>query len=389
MLLYFFYFNISHFQLKTDVKQDLKALQRIKEAAEKAKIELSFSHETEINLPYLIGANSFSQKFSRSKLESLVKDLIDRTIPPCKEAMSQANITVDGLSEVILVGGMTRMPKVQQIVKDYFKREPSKSVNPDEAVAMGAAIQGGVLVGQVSDIVLVDITPYSLGVKTLGDIFAPIVQRCTAIPTKKSEIFTTSEDNQTYVDVCVYQGERSMVHQNTSLGDFRLGPIPARPRGMSKIEVTFEIDSSGIVHVSAMDVESNQVAKKTLKSNPRGLTKEELEKQAKEAEKERANDAKLRAAASAKINCESALHDLNSLLSNNESALDESTKTSISQKIEDFHKRLGVSPNKEEKYYLDLQQEVMDQIMKIRDMTKSSEDKPSTSESATEQKPAE
>ncbi|KII63161.1 Stress-70 protein, mitochondrial [Thelohanellus kitauei] len=369
-------------KLKTDVKQDLKALQRIKEAAEKAKIELSFVHETEINLPYLIGANSYSEKFSRSKLESLVSNLIERTLPPCTNAMKDAGVSLSDLSDVILVGGMTRMPKVQQAVKDFFKREPSKGVNPDEAVAMGAAIQGGVLVGHVTDIVLVDITPYSLGVKTLNDIFAPIVIKNTAIPTRKSEVFTTSEDNQTYVDIGVFQGERSMCHLNLHLGDFRLGPIPARPRGASKIEVIFEVDSNGIVNVTALDTETQIKANATIKSNPRGLSKEELEKLAKEAEKERANDAKLKAAATAKIACESQLHDLTNFLDKNREHINAADVEKCNTSITTFNTDINVSPNRDEQYYRNLSGRISEEISRIRSLMSQPTPTPSADTSA-------
>ncbi len=278
-----------------DLFKDKMALQRLREAAEKAKIELSTLLETEINLPYITadasGPKHLTIKLSRSKLESLCADIFDRLLQPCKKAIADAGIAVDKIDEVILVGGSTRMPKVQELVKKYFGKEPNKSVNPDEVVALGAAIQGGVLAGHVKDILLLDVTPLSLGIETLGGVTTKLIERNTTIPTRKSQVFSTAENNQTAVDIRVVQGEREFAKDNKLLGQFRLEGIPAAPRGVPQVEVTFDIDANGIVNVSAKDKATNKEQKITITSSS-GLTKDEIERMVQEAKSHEAEDKK-------------------------------------------------------------------------------------------------
>jgi molecular chaperone DnaK len=273
------------------------ALQRLKEATEKAKQELSSMHETEINLPYITadatGPKHLTLKLSRAKLESLCEDIFRRLTEPCKRAMADAKVSKDQIDEVILVGGSTRIPKVQQIVKELFGKEPNKSVNPDEVVAVGAAIQGGVLSGSVTDVLLLDVTPLSLGIETLGGIFTKLIDRNTTIPTKKSQIFSTAEDNQTSVDIRVFQGEREFAKDNKFLGQFRLDGIPAAPRGVPQIEVSFNIDANGIMNVAAKDKATGKEQKITITSSS-GLSKDEIEKMVKDAAEHEAQDKKER-----------------------------------------------------------------------------------------------
>ena len=278
-----------------DLYKDKMALQRLKEAAEKAKIELSTLFETEINLPYITadasGPKHLNMKLSRSKLESLCADIFDRLVQPCKKALADADMSPDKIDEVILVGGSTRMPKVQELVKKLFGREPNKSVNPDEVVAVGAAIQGGVLSGHVKDILLLDVTPLSLGIETLGGITTKLIERNTTIPTRKSQVFSTAEDSQTAVDIRVVQGEREFAKDNKLLGQFRLEGIPAAPRGVPQVEVTFDIDANGIVNVSAKDKATNKEQKITITSST-GLSKDEIERMVNEAKTHEAEDKK-------------------------------------------------------------------------------------------------
>lgn len=280
-----------------DLRQDKMALQRLKEAAEKAKQELSSMHETEINLPYITadatGPKHLTLKLSRAKLESLCEDIFRRLTEPCKRAMADAKISKDQIDEVVLVGGSTRIPKVQQIVKDLFGKEPNKSVNPDEVVAVGAAIQGGVLSGSVTDVLLLDVTPLSLGIETLGGIFTKLIDRNTTIPTKKSQVFSTAEDNQTSVDIRVFQGEREFAKDNKFLGQFRLDGIPAAPRGVPQIEVSFNIDANGIMNVAAKDKATGKEQKITITSSS-GLSKDEIDKMVKDAAEHESQDKKER-----------------------------------------------------------------------------------------------
>jgi len=270
-----------------DLKKDKMALQRLKEAAEKAKIELSSSQETEINLPFITadasGPKHLAIKLTRAKLEQLVDDLIKRTIEPCKKALSDAGMSDSDINEVVLVGGMTRMPKVQQVVKEFFKREPHKGVNPDEVVAIGAAIQAAVLKGEVKDVLLLDVTPLSLGIETLGGVFTRIIDRNTTVPTKKGQTFSTASDNQTAVTIRVFQGEREMANDNKLLGQFDLIGIPPAPRGIPQVEVTFDIDANGIVHVSAKDMATQKEQSIRITASS-GLSKEEIDKLVKEAQ---------------------------------------------------------------------------------------------------------
>ncbi|MBH0203572.1 MAG: molecular chaperone DnaK [Nitrospira sp.] len=286
-----------------DLRKDRMALQRLKESAERAKIELSSSQETEINLPFITadasGPKHMVTKLTRAKLEQLVDDLIQRTIEPCRKALSDAGVTAKDIQEIVLVGGMTRMPKVIQVVKEFFGKEPHRGVNPDEVVAIGAGIQGGVLKGEVKDVLLLDVTPLSLGIETLGGVFTKLIERNTTVPTKKSQVFSTAADNQTAVTIRVFQGEREMANDNKLLGQFDLVGIPPAPRGMPQVEVTFDIDANGIVHVSAKDLatQKEQSIKITASS---GLSKEEVEKFVRDAQSHTEDDKKRRKLAEAK-----------------------------------------------------------------------------------------
>ncbi len=294
-----------------DLRQDKLALQRLKEGAEKAKIELSSAQQTDINLPFITadasGPKHLNIKLTRSKMESLVDDLLERTKVPCQNALKDAGLKASDIDEVILVGGMTRMPKVQEIVKDFFGREPHKGVNPDEVVALGAAIQGGVLKGDVKDVLLLDVTPLSLGIETLGGVFARLIDRNTTIPTRKSQVFSTADDGQTAVTIQVFQGERELTAHNKLLGQFDLVGIPAAPRGMPQIEVTFDIDANGIVNVSAKDKATGKEQTIRIQSSG-GLSDSDIEKMVKDAESHASEDKKKKEAVEAKNKAESLIH---------------------------------------------------------------------------------
>jgi molecular chaperone DnaK len=296
-----------------DLRNDVLALQRLKESAEKAKIELSSSQQTEINLPYITadksGPKHLAIKITRAKFESLVEDLIEKTVEPCRIALKDAGLKISDVEDVILVGGMTRMPKVQETVKDFFGKEPRKDVNPDEAVAVGAAIQGGVLKGDVKDVLLLDVTPLSLGIETLGGVFTKLIQKNTTIPTKAQQVFSTADDNQSAVTIHVLQGERDMASGNKSLGQFNLEGIPPAPRGMPQIEVTFDIDANGILHVSAKDKATSKENKITIKANS-GLSESEIQRMVKDAEAHAAEDRKQMEVVTARNQLDSLVHSV-------------------------------------------------------------------------------
>jgi len=315
-----------------DLKSDKLALQRLKEAAEKAKVELSSAAQTEINLPFITadktGPKHINLKMTRAKLEALVEDLISRTIPPCKTALKDAGMSASEIQEVILVGGMTRMPKVIEEVKNFFGREPNKSVNPDEVVAMGAAIQAGVLQGDVKDVLLLDVTPLSLGIETLGGVSTKLIEKNTTIPTKKSQVFSTAEDNQPAVSIRVLQGEREMASDNKILGNFELVGIAPAPRGVPQIEVTFDIDANGIVNVSAKDKGTGKEQKIQIQASG-GLSEEEISQMVKDAESNKEADKKKREAVDARNQADTLLHSTEKNLKDHGAKVSDADKKAI------------------------------------------------------------
>ncbi|MGF1447590.1 MAG: molecular chaperone DnaK [Pikeienuella sp.] len=319
-----------------NLRKDKLALQRLKEAAEKAKIELSSAQQTEVNLPYITadasGPKHLTMKLSRAKLESLVDDLVSRTIQPCKNALKDAGLSASDIDEVVLVGGMTRMPKIVETVKEFFGKEPHKGVNPDEVVAMGAAIQAGVLQGDVKDVVLLDVTPLSLGIETLGGVFTRLIDRNTTIPTKKAQVFSTAEDNQSAVTIRVFQGEREMASDNKLLGQFNLEDIPPAPRGMPQIEVAFDIDANGIVNVQAKDKGTGKEQKITIQASG-GLSDDDIERMVKEAEENAEADKQRKALVEAKNQAESLIHSSEKSLKEHGDKVDEATRGEISTAI--------------------------------------------------------
>jgi molecular chaperone DnaK len=326
-----------------DLRNDLLAKQRLKEAAEKAKIELSSSQQTEVNLPYITadatGPKHLVVKITRAKFESLVEDLIERTIAPCRTALKDAGVKIDEISDVILVGGQTRMPKVQEKVKEIFGKEPRKDVNPDEAVAVGAAIQGGVLKGEVKDVLLLDVTPLSLGIETLGGVMTKLIQKNTTIPTKASQVFSTAEDNQSAVTIHVLQGEREMASGNKSLGQFNLSDIPPAPRGMPQIEVTFDIDANGILHVSAKDKATGKENKITIKANS-GLSEEEIQRMEADAAAHADEDRKARELVDARNAADGMVHSVKKSLAEHGDKLDADEKAKIESAITEVEEAL-------------------------------------------------
>ena len=321
-----------------DLKKDMLALQRLKDAAEKTKIELSSSQQTEVNLPYITadasGPKHLAVKITRAKLESLVEDLIERTVGPCRTALKDAGLSASDIDDVILVGGQTRMPKVQEKVREIFGKEPRKDVNPDEAVAVGAAIQGGVLQGDVKDVLLLDVTPLSLGIETLGGVMTKLIQKNTTIPTKAQQVFSTADDNQTAVTIHVLQGEREMASGNKSLGQFNLSDIPPSPRGMPQIEVTFDIDANGILHVSAKDKATGKENKIKIQASS-GLSEDEIERMVKDAEAHAEEDHKAMELVTSRNQCDAMIHSVRKSLKEHGDQLGAEEKSKIENALKE------------------------------------------------------
>jgi molecular chaperone DnaK len=327
-----------------DVSKDQMALQRLKEASEKAKMELSTLLETEINLPFITadatGPKHLTMKLTRARFEQMCADIFERSMGPCKQAMADASVTPQNIDEVVLVGGSTRIPKIQQMVKDLFGKEPNKTVNPDEVVAVGAAVQGGVLGGEVKDVLLLDVTPLSLGIETLGGVFTKLIERNTTIPTRKSETFSTAADNQTSVEIKVFQGERAMARDNRMLGVFQLVGLPPAPRGIPQVEVTFDIDANGILNVTAKDRATNNEQKITITSSS-GLAKDEVEKMAKDAESHAADDRKQRDQIEARNRADAMVYNVEKTLKEHRDKISDDEAKNIEAAIEDTKKAMG------------------------------------------------
>ena len=337
---------IQEFKKETgvDVSKDQMALQRLKEAAEKAKIELSTVLETEINLPFLTadasGPKHMNTKLTRARLEQMVADILERATGPCKQALADAGVTPQQIDEVVLVGGSTRMPKVQQQVRDLFGKEPNKSVNPDEVVAVGAAVQGGVLGGEVKDVLLLDVTPLSLGIETLGGVFTRLIERNTTIPTRKSEIFSTASDSQTSVEIKVYQGERAMAADNKMLGVFQLVGIPPAPRGIPQVEVTFDIDANGILNVTAKDKATNNEQKITITSSS-GLSKDEVEKMARDADSHASDDRKKKEEIESRNRADAMVYNIEKMLKEHRDKVAESDAKAVEEALAETKKAMS------------------------------------------------